>query len=357
MKRLSLILLCLVILFSFSSCPAVTQFPDMVEYTEDEVLAVAKEKYGIVEWLLTNGELRGKMERREDGSFSIWTHRDTVQFGSNFLGGDNLVAALSAFAGKNGGHDIQGMYSDFLCYVAIGKTNDGKVKYIYYNVNLHKTAKVADTVGASDYGFDVLPTEITKDTFSVQSDWQEMARYLNKHFADRKAANYTYSGEHLSLVYHDLPNSLVTMEFYKESGKIVYDLYYTKNYNKPDERRLVYSSSERYGVIYNYYGLDISQYVEVSHTVEQSTEQESCVVLRGTAKIKETVGEILYSSLSYRAEYYVLKDGEAIGSATSETRSDVTELSVGYMFDKIDGINHAETARFWISDFYIFYKK
>ncbi len=357
MKRFALILFCLAILFSFVGCPAVTQFPDMVEYTADEVLAVAKEKYGIVEWLLTDGELRGEMERREDGSFSIWTHREPVQFGANFVGGDNLDAALSAFAGKNGGHDIQGMYADFICYVAIGKTANGAVKYIYYNVNLHKTAKIADTIGASDYTFDVLPTEITKDTFSVPSDWQEMTRYLNRHFVDRKALNYTYSGERLSLVYHDLPNGLVTMEFYKESGKIVYDLYYAKDKNKSDERRLVYSSSERYGVIYNYYGLDITQYVDVSHTVEQSTEQESCVVLRGTAKIKNVGGEILYSSLSYRAEYYVLRDGKAIGNTSFEHRPDVTEISVGYMFDKIDGIDHAETARFWISDFYIFYKK
>ena len=357
MKRCIWALLCMVVLLALSGCPTVTRFPDMVEYSEEEVLAVAKEKYGIVEWILTGGAIQGELTQSEDGSFSFSTYRDDAQFGFDFANGDNLVAALSAFAGKNGGHDIQGMYADFICYVAIGGTVDGEVKYVYYNTNINKSTAIADTIGASDYTFEVLPTEITDEVFAVPTEWGAMSQYARKNFLGRTARNYTYSGERLSLVYTERYNELVTAEFYKEDGKVVFDLYYAKDRSNPDERRLVYSTSARYGVIYSYYGIDTSQYVDVSYLVEQSTEQESCMVLRGTATIKEVGTEILYSTLSYRAEYYVLKDGKALCRNEFEKRSDVGQISVGFMIDKIEGIDHTETARFWISDFYIFYQK
>ena len=357
MKRFISTLLCIVVLLALSGCPTVTRFPDMVEYTEEEILTVAKEKYGIDEWILTGGTLQGELTQSGDGSFSFSTYRDNAQFGFDFANGDNLVAALSAFAGKNGGHDIQGMYADFICYVALGRTVDGEVRYVYYNLNLHKDASIADTIGASDYTFEVLPSEITDKVFAVPNEWGAMSQYARKNFLGRTARNYTYSGERLSLVYTERYNELVTAEFYKENGRIVFDLYYAKDRSKPDERRLVYSSSDRYGVIYSYYGVDVSQYVDVSYLVEQSTEQESCMVLRGTATIKEVGTEILYSTLSYRAEYDVLWDGKIISRNQFEKRPDVTQISWGVMIDKIDGIDHTETARFWISDFYIFYQK
>jgi hypothetical protein len=41
------------------------------------------------------------------------------------------------------------------------------------------------------------------------------------------------------------------MEFYKENGNIVFDLYNDKDeFDGEDDRRLVYSTSDRYGVIY-----------------------------------------------------------------------------------------------------------
>lgn len=332
-----------------------TQYPDMVEYTEDEVLAVAKEKYGVTEWILTGAKILGETLRDADGNFRIDNYGSS--FGADFVNGDNIEVAMTAFTGKNGGHDIQGMYSIFLSYVAIAKCSDGSVKYIYYNTNIHKDAKISDTIGASDYVFDVLPTEINDDTFAFLSDWNDMNIYLNNHFKGKTPAHYDYSGDRLKLRYNERYHGFVEMEFYKENGEIVFDIYYDKDENGDEERRLVYSSSDRYGVIYNYYGLDKSLYLDINYTVTQSSEMSSCMLLKGYAEIKEIPGRIIYSELYYQAEYKVLRDGEVINHVSSDTVTDKTVIDKGYLMDKIDGIDHTETATFTISDFYIFYEK
>ena len=61
MKKLFAMLLVFLTASVLSSCflfGGVTQHPDMVEYTEDEILKVAKEKYGITEWIFTGTEDR-----------------------------------------------------------------------------------------------------------------------------------------------------------------------------------------------------------------------------------------------------------------------------------------------------------
>ena len=150
----------------------------------------------------------------------------------------------------------------------------------------------------------------------------------------------------------------VDLEFYKENGEVVYDVYYTEDKDEPTERRLVYSTSDRYGVIYNYYGLDKSEYFDITTTVTQSTEQESCMSLKAQVKAKEIDGVVLYSRFSYSAEYYVLRDeGPILHGTTNETVIDNLCFECGWMIDKIDGIDHEKTAKFYFSNFYIFYLK
>ena len=63
MKKVFCCVLAFLSLFLLSSCflfGDVTTHPDMVEYTEDEILTVAKEKYGVSEWIFTGTEIRGK---------------------------------------------------------------------------------------------------------------------------------------------------------------------------------------------------------------------------------------------------------------------------------------------------------
>ena len=359
MKKIIALLLIVLIMFTLSSCflfGEVTTHPDMVEYTEEEILEVAKEKYGITDWIFNGIDIQGKALYDADGAFRLTFYNDG-QFGTEFVNGDNIEAAMQAFAGKNGGSHIQGMFSHFLCYVALGKCADGSLKFVYYNTNIHKDAAIASTVGASDYVFEVLPDEITDDLFTVDAKWTGMQLFLNN-YKDGNPRGFFYSGERLTWRRSVKYNGYTDLEFYKENGKVVYDLYYTKDEEKPDERRLVYSTSDRYGVIYDYYGLDKSQYFDITQTVTQSTEQESCMSLKAHVKAKEIDGEVLYARFSYSAEYYVLgEDGPVLHGTANETVTDTLDFSFGWMLDKMDGINHAETAKFIFSRFYIFYEK
>ena len=359
MKKAIAVLLCALLLFTLSSCflfGDMTTHPNMVEYTENEVLAVAKEKYGITEWIFTGTEILGKTWYDGEDVFCLLFYNDG-QFDTEFVGGDNIEASMQAFAGKNGNHDIQGMYSAFLCYVALGKCTDGSLKFVYYNTNIHKDAEIADTIGASDYIFEVLPTEITNDLFAVDSRWTSMQLFLND-YKDGHPRGFYYSGDRLTRRRDIKYNEYIELEFYKENNKVVYDIYYTKDAEKPNERRIVYSTSDRYGVIYNYYGLDKSEYFDITTTVTQSTEDESCMALKAHVKAKEIDGTVLYSRFLYTAEYYIQKDGGAIlHGTTNETVIDKLNLECGWMIDKIDGIDHTQTAKFIFSNFYIFYEK
>lgn len=359
MKKTIALLLVVLTTLTLSSCflfGEVTTHPDMVEYTEEEILEVAKEKYGITDWIFNGIDIQGKALYDADGAFQLTFYNDG-QFGTEFVNGDNIEAAMQAFAGKNGGSHIQGMFSHFLCYVALGKCADGSLKFVYYNTNIHKDAAIASTVGASDYVFEVLPDEITDDLFTVDAKWTGMQLFLNN-YKDGNPRGFFYSGERLTWRRSVKYNGYTDLEFYKENGKVVYDLYYTEDEEKSDERRLVYSTSDRYGVIYDYYGLDKSQHFDITQTVTQSTEQESCMSLKAHVKAKEIDGEVLYARFSYSAEYYVLReDGPVLHGTANETVTDTLDFSFGWMLDKMDGINHAETAKFNFSHFYIFYEK
>ena len=362
MKKIVALLFPILTTFTLSACflfGKVTTHPDMVEYTEQEILEVAKDKYGVTEWIFTGTEIKGKASYDAEGVFALEFYGSLYsdQFSTEFVNGDNIEAAMQAFAGKNGGHDIQGRYSHFLCYVALGKQINGSLKFVYYNTNIDKDAKIASTIGASDYTLEVLPTEITSDLFTVDSRWTSMQLFLN----DYKTVNprgFYYSGERLTIGRNAKYNGYIEFEFYKENEKVVYDIYYTKNEEKPEERQIVYSTSERYGVIYNYYGIDKLQYFDITQTVEQSTEDKSCMTLRGYVKAKDIDGTVVYSRLLYSAEYYIKKDGKAVlHGTTNETLVNKLQFNAGWMLDKIEGIDHTQTAKFVLVDFYIFYEK
>ena len=362
MKKVLSILLVTFITLSLSSCflfGEVTTHPDMVEYTEDEILKVAKDKYGITEWIFTGTEIMGEATYDAEGIFTLEFYGSLYsdQFSTEFVNGDNIEAAMQAFAGKNGGHDIQGMYSHFLCYVALGECADGSLTFVYYNTNIHKDAEIADTIGASDYTFEVLPAEITNDLFTVDSKWTSMQLFLND-YKDGHPRGFYYSGDRLTRRRNAKYDGYIEFEFYKENGEVVYDIYYTEDEEKLEQRRLVYSTSDRYGVIYNYYGVDKSQYFDIYQTVTQSTEDQSCMALKAHVKAKEIDGTVLYSQFLYSAEYYVKRDDRAVlHGTTNETLIDKLEFECGWMLDKMDGVDHTQTAKFYLSRFYIFYER
>lgn len=355
MKRIFALVLLVVAMFTLSSCfwlDDVTTYPDMVEYTAEQILDVAKNKYNIEEWIFDGVELKG--EAKNDGSnFQVELHTD--RFGSQFVDGDNIENALQAFAGKNGNNYVQAKYSTFLCFVTLGKCADNSLKYVYYNVNIHKNAVIADTIGASKYVFDVSPTEITDELFDVDQKWTDMQLFM-KNCKGNHAKGFVYSGERLtryvSTKYYDL-----SLEFYKENGNVVCDMYYSNEDATPNEKTLFYSTSNKYQVVYNYYGSDATQYFNISHTVEQSSGSASMMLLSGNITLKPSYGEVVFSQIKYRAEYDAVYDGKIMSRTDSKMAINQTTINDEWLIDKIDGVNHAETAQFTVYDYYILYEK
>ena len=181
MKNLFLLMMLLFSALFLSSCfwfGTSTTYPDMVEYSQAEVLLVAKEKYDISRYIFDDLYFKGETSG-EGEEFTVLDY--SSQFPSIFVNGDNVENAFRAFAGKNGGHDIQGYYHAFLCYVALVECQDGSLKFIYYNTNIHKDAEIIDTIGASDYTLDISPEEITNSLFTVANNWARMVVYLNQY--------------------------------------------------------------------------------------------------------------------------------------------------------------------------------
>ena len=357
MKKIFLTLAFIFSLVSLSSCflfGTTTIHPDMVEYTEAEVLNAACEKYSITSWIFTSEAIIGESYITEDGDFTLNLYDDRIN--TDFVGADNIEKAFSSFAGKNGGHDIQGRYRYFLCYYALGISSDGSLKFVFYNTNIHKESNIEDTIGSSNYTHDILPSEITEELFSAPSNWFDMTVFLNK-IKNISQRGLIFSRENLTVRRYGNFKGFLEIEFYKENEKIVYDFYYTKDENKPESRRLVYSSSDRYGVIYNYYGADISQHFNISQTVSQSSNDSNIMELWGYVQTKPIDGTVLYSDIGYRATYHVMFGDNITTNVSNDNIYDTLSFDKGYGIEKIDGVNHIETAKFTIYDYYIFYEK
>ena len=352
MKKTACIFSLILSVFCLSSCFGSTTFPNMVEYTEDEVLEIASEKYEIDSYIFTDLEFYGIVTSDESGNFELENY--SCNMSVDFINGDNVKTAFTSFAGKNGGHDIQGMYRDFLCYVALGINENGDTKYVYYNTNLDKYAKIADTIGSSDYPFDVLPSDIDSNFFDTLSLWTDMYLYLSYFSEESAPYMYDFSGDRLAMMRPEPGEKYTRIEYYLEDGNITYDLYYLP---EKDISKLVYSSSNRYGAIYDYYGLDTSKYVDVDFTVEQSLEGSSLEVINGTATIKEVEGTILYTQLSITTQYKSEFDGNIITHESNTFAKEQMQINIRILVNKIDGINHADTTKMYVSDFYIFYEK
>ncbi|MCH5171463.1 MAG: hypothetical protein J1F31_01325 [Erysipelotrichales bacterium] len=356
MRKIITIICTFVLALTLSSCffERIKIHPNMVEYNENTVLETAKEKYDIKSFIFTNRKIHG--ETRYDESDQFIVSFRTSSFNSNFINGDNIELAFTSFAGKNGGHDIQGMYYDFLCYVALGLNTEGIAKFIYYNLNLDKDAEIVNTIGCSDYPYDILPTEITNELLTPPNNWGEMNIYMKKHFKDI-GTSFNYCKDKLSYGYGDIYNRYVYIEFYRENDEIVYDLIYVEDVYKKTEPKLVYSTSNRYDVIYNYYGQDISKYVEVEYTIEESDTDPNFDLLTGKAIIKPVEGKIIYSQLNVRASFNILKDNKVIIKEDGDLYRFTTEVEKSILIEKIENIDHKKTAKLKCIDFYILYEK
>ncbi len=333
-------------------------FPDMVEYTEEEVLAVAAEKYDLIKIYEGSYEVFEYGHGPADGAFGT-----NLSFAVE--NPDNAEAALSSFAGKNGGHDIQGRFNGFRGYYTPAVDKNGNRKILFYNLNIHKDAAIADTVGVCDYPADLLPDEIPESLYDNVEN-SDMRLYLNKHFPTANSTRGYRIGEHLTRHYttgREGEDSFI--RYYKEGDRVVFDLVSDpegKGLDGSSEQQTVFSTSDRYGTCHMYYGLDVGELFDCTYTyTEQAPGVPGVGAIDAHVKLREgyaaDAGEICYIFFWVRRSYYIEGDsGPVITEDTVRIRGETRWDKVFYV-KPMEGIDHAESTDIRITDFYIFYEK
>ena len=209
MNKNVLLFLLFIMSITLIGCFDVVYHENLVVYDKQEVLEIAKEKYQIGKFYFINYELYHEIPFEVNNS-------------------NNYEMAITSFVGVNGGHDIQGMYANFICYLAYGIDDNGNHKFIYYNTNLDKNEEIADTIGASDYpyscNFEDIASSIDTINYPRLRDKLSFLKNLNP------SSDVTYLiDEKLTLRFQVkglVPNcTSFQMTFDKNNGKTIFDIY------------------------------------------------------------------------------------------------------------------------------------
>lgn len=365
MKRFFTIIILFILSIILTSCFGTsTRFPDMVEYSEQEVLEVAKEKYNIQKFYYTGVDARKSYNPVEGFSYSNYTCNGIF---TNIKNPDNLEKALTSFAGKNGGHDIQGMFRYFACYIALGEDINGVAKFIYYNTNINKNEKIVDTIGSSDYPYDLHPSEINTK-FMDEITMDSLRINFKKQYHDEisiKGILYCFD---TPTIVTGLNNRYYKylVQFYKEEDKAVFDIYRITvsdeyNYDAISQnitsKELIYSTSNKYEIYFAKYGVNPSDFFDINFTVEQSTEANYLDLISVTITVKDVGKEVINYSFNYKISYKVKdEDGKLIDREHTCGYTELNNSRYGLLIDKIDGHDHKQSTNVTISYFYIIYK-
>ncbi len=137
-------------------------YPNMCEYTFDEVLATAMEKYNLEYFVY---------DINPEWCFPKGSHGLISSLPFDIVNDDNLEVAINSFAGKNAGYQYQMMHSNFACYINIAKDYNGNYLFVLYNTNIHRDALLEHTIGACLYTSDIPPEEffILDDTNKIMN--------------------------------------------------------------------------------------------------------------------------------------------------------------------------------------------
>lgn len=334
MKKATTIFIMFVFTLTLASCISTSKYPNMVEYSEDYVLDIAESKYDISEFIVKGLKLHGVYESQKN---------NTIYESIKLIDPENLESAMTSFAGVEGGKPIQAEFHNFLSYYAIAKTNNDEVLFIYYNLNLDKKAPIYHILASSKYPYDVLPTEVSKSIFSSTSNVRLNNAFISIFVDSGRSEAFDYSRENLSITgYPSRQYSNTYMEFYKEDESVVFDFYHIDE----ESDNLIYSSSKRYGLIWNAPGVDISKYFEVTKEVSPSQEDTTCDLLKATIKLNEDAinGTVIFSYMSSYFEYKRLnEEGKIISDIDKEGHNYTKEIKISMLIERIEGINHSET--------------
>ena len=199
-----------------------TYDPNIVSYTHEEALQLAEEKYDIDEWIFTKQQIRREI------LFEI-------------VEGDNANEAIEAFAGVNGNHDIQGMFSEHKCFLSYGITKNNEHKFIYYNISINKKTDLAKAIGASKYPYSCTYEDINTAIDNIDSLYvKKKLDYLKKEAYDD--LHYLLDEELTFKINFSDVSYYVGLKIYKEDDQVVVDII-----NFDDAKKTIfYSSSKNY---------------------------------------------------------------------------------------------------------------
>ena len=355
MKKFIVIIFIIISCFSLCSCPyfgEVITHPNMVEYEEQEIIDKAKEKYSFSKVILKNKETFGKKEYDENGKLLI----DKIS-PVKIFNGDNIEKAFTSFAGINGGRNTQFRYERFICYYGLGQKDDGSFLFFFYNLNLDKDANVFDTIGMSEYGYDISPYELTNEKISIPDGLKEIAYDIRK---AKFYYNYlNYDMDRLSykstISYYLGKSEFVSyrIEFYKVDNKIEYDLFLI---NDELDEKLIYSTSNKYSFIEYKYGMDINEYFDMQMQIEETDDNVNYIC---KSKLKAVDGNILYSSFNYVLKIEEKRE-ENLNTTYQEGFNVYTYDKVfekNYSIKRYDINNYQDISLFTLWHFYVFYEK
>ncbi len=335
MKKAAMIITIFIfILVSFCSCFDYYEHENMVEYTKEEVLNVATNKYGLKKVYFDDLEIRGHIKDNEI----------VLENELKFINPDNLDASLRAFAGKNGNHDIQGIYSNFLAYLALALNDKSSYVWIIFNTNIAKDVAIVDTIGKFDYPYDVIPQQI--DLKYVQSLDTTYLQYFNinlyKLFTSFNYNMFDYNEEVLTIKISDY-----LFKFYLENKKVVFDLFILKN---SKDSVLIYSTSNCYQTIDG--NKDYKDYFDIDYSMSLAETFSSDYVLTGNIKYKSSLENVLYIGFVYRLSYMVYDDFQYIQKTISENIN-ASEYYLRYYIPKYEDCDNYNLTEVIITRYYI----
>ena len=365
MKKLVILIVLFSLSFMLVSCfEKPTVYPDMVEYSESEILEVAKSKYNIKSFYYTGYRVDKTQTNLDQFSYNNYCCNGIF---NNLKNPNNLKKALTSFAGKNGGKQVQGHYSFFACYMALGIDENNKAKFIFYNTNINKNEKIEDTIGSSDYPFELSPSRINT-RFMDEITWDALRINFKKQYNEKISIQgllYCFDKATIITSLHSR-DGIYLVQFYEESEKVVFDIfritlrddYRIDNINQYiTSQELIYSTSNNYECYYTKYGVSSSDFFDINFSVEQSNEANNLDLISGTITPKDVGKEVVNYSFSYRISYLINKDGKIIEISVLKGSSELINNRFGLLIDKIEGYDHKDSTSVSIVSFSIIYKK
>ena len=365
MKKLVILIVLFSLSFMLVSCfDKSTVYPDMVEYSETEILEAAKDKYNINSFLYTS--YRVDKNERASTEFNYNNYSCNGIF-SNLKNPDNLKKALTSFAGKNGGRQVQSHYSLFACYLALGIDNNNKPKFIYYNTNINKNEQIVDTIGSSDYPYELSPLKINTK-FMDEIKWNSLRVNFKEQYYDKisiKGLLYCFEKPTIITSLHST-KGLYLVQFYEENDKTVFDIFRVTlrddfridNLNQYiTSQELIYSTSNNYECYYTEYGVDYNDFFDINFTVEQSTEADCFDLISGTITPKDVGKEVVHYSFTFKVTYLINNNGKVTETSDIRGKSELINNRYGLLIDKIEGYDHKYSTKVSLVTFSIIYKR